>query len=136
YFSLLKADGSLANRFGVVANMITHDEGAAIIAGNERVLRARLSDAKACWDQDRVRSLESRLPKLEERVFQAKLGTVRDKVDRIVRLAAQIAAKVPGADVAQVTRAALLCKADLSSGMVGEFPDLQGVMGRYYALHD
>jgi glycyl-tRNA synthetase beta chain len=78
--------------------------------------------------------LESRLPKLEERVFQAKLGTMRAKVDRIAALAAHLAAYVPGADVGAVRRAALLCKADLSSDMVGEFPDLQGVMGRYYAL--
>ena len=136
YFSLEKKDGSLANRFGVIANMTTKDNGAAIIAGNERVLRARLSDAKFFWDQDRKKSLESRLPKLEERVFQAKLGTMRAKVDRIVHLSRHIIAFVPGSALVQAERAAQLCKADLSSDMVGEFPDLQGLMGRYYALND
>ena len=136
YFSLEKKDGSLANRFGVIANMTTKDKGAAIIAGNERVLRARLSDAKFFWDQDRKKSLESRLPKLEERVFQAKLGTMRAKVERIVALSRHIIAFVPGSALVQAERAALLCKADLSSDMVGEFPDLQGLMGREYALND
>ena len=135
YFSLETKDSKLANRFGVIANMTTKDKGAAIIAGNERVLRARLSDAKFFWDQDRKKPLESRLPKLEERVFQAKLGTMRAKVDRIVVLSRHLA-KALKVDVALAERAALLCKADLSSDMVGEFPDLQGLMGRYYALHD
>ncbi|MBY0510841.1 MAG: glycine--tRNA ligase subunit beta [Rhodospirillaceae bacterium] len=133
YFALNTKGGKLANRFGVVANMIAKDGGKAIVAGNEKVLRARLSDAKFFWDQDKKRTLESRLPKLEERIFQAKLGTMRAKVDRIAALAAYLAHPV-GADVDAVRRAALLCKADLSSDMVGEFPDLQGVMGRYYAL--
>ena len=135
YFALTTRDGKLSNRFGVVANMATADKGKAIIAGNEKVLRPRLSDAKFFWDQDKKKSLESRVPKLEERVFQAKLGTVRAKVDRIVALAAFLAKPV-GADVEAARRAALLCKADLSTEMVGEFPDLQGIMGRYYALHD
>jgi len=135
YFALENKDGSLANRFGVIANMTTKDKGKAIVAGNERVLRARLSDAKFFWDQDRKKSLESRLPKLEERVFQAKLGTMRAKVDRIVALSRHLA-DVLKVDKPQAARAALLCKADLSSDMVGEFPDLQGLMGRYYALHD
>ena len=135
YFALENKDGSLANRFGVIANMTTKDKGKAIVAGNERVLRARLSDAKFFWDQDRKKSLESRVPKLEERVFQAKLGTMRAKVDRIVALGRHLA-DVLKVDKAQAARAALLCKADLSSDMVGEFPDLQGLMGRYYALHD
>lgn len=134
YFALNTKDGKLSNRFGVVANMVAKDGGKAVVAGNERVLRARLSDAKFFWDQDKKHTLESRLPKLEERVFQAKLGTVRAKVDRITGLATYLATYVPGADVEAVRRAALLCKADLSSDMVGEFPDLQGVMGRYYAL--
>jgi len=133
YFALTTKDGKLSNRFGVVANMVTPDKGKAIIAGNEKVLRPRLSDAKFFWDQDKKKSLENRLPKLEERVFQAKLGTVRAKVDRIVALAAYLAKPV-GADVEAARRAALLCKADLSTEMVGEFPDLQGLMGRYYAL--
>ena len=134
YFALKTKQGALSNRFGVVANMAAKDKGRAIVAGNERVLRARLSDAKFFWDQDKKRTLDSRLPKLEERVFQARLGTMRAKVDRIAALAAYLAAPV-GANAETARRAAVLCKADLSSDMVGEFPDLQGVMGRYYALH-
>ena len=135
YFALTTKDGKLSNRFGVVANMATADKGKAIVAGNEKVLRPRLSDAKFFWDQDKKRTLEERLPKLEERVFQAKLGTVRAKVERMVSLAAYLAKPI-GADVEGARRAALLSKADLSTEMVGEFPDLQGVMGRYYAQHD
>ena len=133
YFALTTKQGKLANRFGVIANMASADKGRAIIAGNERVLRSRLSDAKFFWDQDKKRSLESRLPKLEERIFQAKLGTMRDKADRIAALAGYLASPV-GAIADDARRAARLCKADLSSEMVGEFPDLQGIMGRYYAL--
>lgn len=136
YFALSTKDGTFANRFGVISNMVTKDEGKVIIAGNERVLRARLSDAKFFWDEDRKQGLASRVEKLEERVFQAALGTMHDKVKRLVKLAGSLARFVPNADAAQAERAALLCKADLSTGMVGEFPDLQGVMGRYYALHD
>ena len=136
YFTQTKKNGALANRFGVVANMVAKDRGKAIVAGNERVLRARLSDAKFFWDQDRQQKLETRVEKLEQRVFQAKLGTVRDKVERIVEGVAFLTAHVDGADKNHVARAALLCKADLSTGMVGEFPDLQGIMGRYYAVHD
>ncbi|GAA0596298.1 glycine--tRNA ligase subunit beta [Caenispirillum bisanense] len=135
YFSVLNPDGSLAPRFVVVANMVAEDGGQAIVAGNERVLRARLSDAKFFWDQDRKARLESRVDKLKERVFHAQLGTDWDKVSRIRRLAGEIAAHM-GADAAQVDRAAHLAKADLSTGMVGEFPELQGIMGRYYALGD
>ncbi|HVI52160.1 MAG TPA: glycine--tRNA ligase subunit beta [Candidatus Sulfotelmatobacter sp.] len=135
YFSLLKADGRLANRFLVVSNMKAADGGKAIVAGNERVLRARLSDAKFFWDTDRKHRLESRLPKLAERLYYAKLGTMLDKVERIKALSDAIAALI-GADAAQATRAAELAKADLSSEMVGEFPELQGLMGRYYALND
>ena len=136
YFALARKDGGLANRFGVIANMINADGGKEVVAGNEKVLRARLSDAKFFWDQDRGTKLADRVPKLAERVFQAKLGTVRDKVDRIVALAKALAPQIPGADVNHVARAALLGKADLSSDLVGEFPDLQGVMGRYFALND
>jgi glycyl-tRNA synthetase beta chain len=136
YFALSTKDGAFANRFGVISNMVTKDKGKVIIAGNERVLRARLSDAKFFWDEDRKQPLASRVEKLEERVFQAALGTMHDKVKRLVKLAGSLAPFVPNADAAQAQRAALLCKADLSTGMVGEFPDLQGVMGRYYALHD
>jgi glycyl-tRNA synthetase beta chain len=105
------------------------------VAGNERVLRARLSDAKFFWDQDRKTKLEARVPALASRVFHAKLGTMLQKVERLEKLSAFIAGKI-GADVAAATRAAHLAKADLSSGMVGEFPELQGIMGRYYARHD
>jgi glycyl-tRNA synthetase beta chain len=136
YFALETKDGRFSNRFGLIANMTNADGGKVVVAGNERVLRARLSDAKFFWDQDRTKKLESRLPKLEERVFQAKLGTMKTKVERIGKLAAALAPQIPGADAASVTRAAYLCKCDLSTDMVGEFPDLQGLMGRYYALHD
>ena len=107
----------------------------SIIAGNERVLRARFSDARHFWDLDRKTSLETRVAALDNVTFQAKLGTQGDRVRRLTRLAATIAPLV-GADPAQAARAATLAKADLVSGMVGEFPELQGVMGRYYALHD
>ncbi len=136
YFSLETPDGKLAPHFGVVANMATADGGKRIVAGNERVLRARLSDAKFFWDQDRKRSLESRVPGLKDIVFHAKLGTLDAKVDRIEALAEALTEYVPGADKDRVRSAARLCKADLVTGMVGEFPDLQGIMGRYYALHD
>jgi glycyl-tRNA synthetase beta chain len=134
YFATAKKDGTLASRFVVVANTVARDGGKAIVDGNERVLRARLSDAKFFWDQDRKTSLEARLPALKGIVFHAKLGTQAERVERIARLAARIAKFVPGADAGEVEQAARLCKADLVSGMVGEFPELQGVMGRYYAL--
>jgi len=136
YFSLLDKNGRLAPRFIVVANMQTKDGGKAIVAGNERVLRARLSDAKFFWDQDRKTKLEERAPALKDIVFHAKLGTVADKVSRMQTLAAELVPYIPGADVDQVRSAALLAKADLTTGMVGEFPELQGVMGRYYAMHE
>ncbi|MCZ8312491.1 MAG: glycine--tRNA ligase subunit beta [Magnetospirillum sp.] len=135
YFATLNADGSLGRHFIVVANMVAEDNGELIVAGNERVLRARLSDAKFFWDQDRKTKLEARVPALASRVFHAKLGKVLQKVERLEKLSAFIAGKI-GADVAAATRAAHLAKADLSSGMVGEFPELQGIMGRYYARHD
>ncbi len=135
YFATLNEDGSLARHFIVVANMETEDGGRLVVAGNERVLRARLSDAKFFWDQDRKTKLADRLPALAQRVFHAKLGTMADKVARLEKLAAFIAPSV-GANPADAVRAAKLAKADLSSGMVGEFPELQGVMGRYYARHD
>jgi glycyl-tRNA synthetase beta chain len=136
YFSLRDPKtGKMANRFALVANMLTKDGGKEIVAGNERVLRARLSDAKFFWDEDRKRTLESRVEKLKGIVFHAKLGTQAERVARIERLAGEIAAKI-GADVEKSKRAARLAKADLTTGVVGEFPELQGVMGRYYALHD
>lgn len=132
YFSLVDGDGRLAHKFIFVANMKTGDGGAKIIDGNERVLRARLADTKFFWDQDLKIRLEDRLPALNDIVFHAKLGTVGERVERLVELSGHIAEKI-GADIEQSHRAALLCKADLVSGMVGEFADLQGLMGKYYA---
>ncbi|MGB0697154.1 MAG: glycine--tRNA ligase subunit beta [Rhodospirillaceae bacterium] len=136
YFSLSQADGSLAPNFVVIANMETGDGGAQIVAGNERVLRARLSDAKYFWDQDRAKALADRVPALGSRVFHAELGTDLQKVERMRGLARWLAEQVPGADPDKADRAALLAKADLTTEMVGEFPELQGLMGRYYALLD
>ena len=133
YFALRQKDGTAAPRFALVANIAAPDGGAAIIAGNERVLRARLADARFFWDLDRSQKLESFLPKLDSVVFHAKLGTQGQRVARIENLAGLIAEKL-GADATLARRAARLAKADLASGMVGEFPELQGVMGRYYAL--
>ena len=136
HFALLDGEGKLAPRFVVVANIEAADGGRQIVAGNERVLRARLADAKFFWDQDRKRTLESRVPDLDAVVFHAKLGSLGDKVKRIEALAVEIAKSVPGAEEAQVREAARLCKTDLVSEMVVEFPELQGVMGRYYALEE
>ena len=136
YFATARKDGQLANRFVVVANTVATDGGATIVDGNERVLRARLSDAKFFWDQDRKKRLEDRLPGLKDVVFHARLGTQADRIGRIARLAVEIARYVPGAELPLVEQAALLCKADLATGMVGEFPELQGIMGRYYALSE
>jgi glycyl-tRNA synthetase beta chain len=135
YFALLRPDGALAPRFIAVANTETVDGGAAVIAGNERVLRARLADAKFFWNQDRAKPLASRVPKLAERVFHAKLGSDLQRTGRLEALARHLAPAC-GADPDLAARAACLCKADLMTGMVGEFPELQGIMGRYYALHD
>jgi glycyl-tRNA synthetase beta chain len=136
YIALLDNMGKLAPRFLVVSNMEAKDGGKAIVAGNERVLRARLSDAKFFWDQDRKVKLGDRVPALKDIVFHAKLGTVADKVARIEGLAFDLHPFIPKADIDQLRSAALLAKADLTSGMVGEFPELQGVMGRYYALQE
>ena len=133
YFALRKKDGMAAPRFALVANIAAPEGGAAIIAGNERVLRARLADARFFWDLDRKQKLESFLPKLDSVVFHAKLGTQGQRVTRLENLAGLIAEKL-GANATLARRAARLAKADLASGMVGEFPELQGVMGRYYAL--
>ena len=135
YFALRRKDGTLAPYFITISNMLTDDGGAAIIAGNERVLRARLSDGRFFWDQDRKDKLESRLPSLEKITFQAKLGTVADKSQRIAKLAESLAPAL-SADAAAAKSAAALCKADLTSGMVYEFPELQGIMGGYYAQND
>ena len=134
YFSLENPDGSLASRFVVVANLDTRDGGARIVAGNERVLRARLSDAKFFWDQDRKTRLEERVPELDKIVFHARLGTLGEKITRVQTLAAELSELIPGCDRDLARSAALLCKADLVTEMVSEFPELQGVMGRYYAL--
>ena len=135
YFTLFNADGTLSPKFIVVANQQASDGGKAIVGGNERVLRARLSDAKFFWDQDRKTTLASRTPALKDIVFHAKLGTVEDKVSRIEKLARRLASGDFTTEE-YAARAAKLCKCDLVTGMVGEFPELQGVMGRYYALHD
>lgn len=133
YFALRFPDGRAAPRFALVANIEASDGGAALVAGNERVLRARLSDARFFWDLDRKQKLGAFLPKLESVVFHARLGTQGERVRRLVALAKLVAERI-GADVGHAERAAELAKADLATGMVGEFPELQGVMGRYYAL--
>lgn len=125
--------GKLANKYILVANTVPKDGGKEIIRGNNKVIAARLSDAKFFWDQDRKVSLESLLPKLDAITFHAKLGTQGERVKRIEALAGEIA-KTIGADVEKTKLAARLCKADLVTNMVGEFPELQGQMGRYYAL--
>ncbi len=135
YFALRNADGSAAPWFGFAANIEADDGGAAVVAGNERVLRARFSDARHFWDLDRRTRLADRVPALEAVTFHAKLGSQGERARRLARLAGVIAPLV-GADPALAERAALLAKADLTSGMVGEFPELQGVIGRYCALHD
>ena len=134
YFSTLNANGQLAAKFIFVSNMEADDGGKAIVVGNERVLRARLSDAKFFWDQDSKERLDSRLPKLVGVVFHDKLGSVLEKVERMMALAGYLSASIPGATLKTVERAAKLSKADLVTGMVSEMPELQGLMGRYYAL--
>src|SRR5947209_5794252 len=133
YFTCLKSDGSPAPRFLFVANNKTPDDGKTIVAGNERVLRARLADARFFWDQDRKVPLHERVKALKSRVYYEKLGTMYEKVERLEKLAGELATYVPRADAELARRAARLSKADLSTGMVGEFPELQGVMGYYYA---
>jgi glycyl-tRNA synthetase beta chain len=133
-FVLRKAgSNALANRFILVANIEASDGGVAIAAGNGRVIRARLSDAKFFYETDLKASLESRLPKFDAIVFHEKLGTQAERIERIVRLAAEIAPLV-GADVEKAKRAARLAKLDLVTEVVGEFPEVQGLMGKYYAL--
>ena len=125
--------GRLANRFILTSNLLAHDGGKAIVAGNGRVIRARLSDAKFFWDTDRANGLEKNLPKFANITFHEKLGSQQARIERIATLAVKLAPQV-GADVALTEQAALLAKADLLTDMVGEFPELQGLMGRYYAL--
>jgi glycyl-tRNA synthetase beta chain len=133
YFALQDKNGKLSNQFIAVANMVTKDEGKKVIAGNERVLRARLSDGEFYWQQDQKTPLDAWGKKLSDVVFHAKVGMLSEKVSRIEKLALTIAKEVGFTDTKSVSRAAQLAKADLTSGMVGEFPDLQGIMGRYYA---
>lgn len=136
YFAVRDAaTGKMAAKFVCVANVEAEDGGKAIADGNGRVLRARFSDARFFWDEDKKRTLESRIDDLKKIVFHAKLGTVHEKSERVAQLARELAPKV-GADPDKAERAARLSKADLSTGMVYEFPDLQGIMGRYYALED
>lgn len=125
--------GKLTNKFVLTANIEAADGGKTIVAGNERVIRPRLSDAKFFYETDLKTKLEDRLPKFEQIVFHEKLGTQAERIKRIERLAAEIALLV-GADVAKAKRAAHLAKADLLTEVVGEFPEVQGLMGKYYAL--
>ncbi|MGA8077550.1 MAG: glycine--tRNA ligase subunit beta, partial [Xanthobacteraceae bacterium] len=126
------AHAKLVDKFILVSNLEAADGGAAIVAGNERVIRARLSDAKFFYQTDLKTRLEDRLPKFEHIVFHEKLGTQAERIERIERLAGELALLV-GADPVKAKRAAKLCKADLLTEVVGEFPELQGLMGRYYA---
>ena len=134
YFPLLDSNGKLMNRFLLVSNLKANDPS-HIIHGNERVLRARLSDAEFFYKQDQKATLESRLPKLENVVYHNKIGSQAERIQRLQTIAGYIATQL-NADKALTERAALLAKADLVSEMVGEFPELQGTMGKYYALHD
>ena len=127
--------GGLAPHFIAVANLAARDSGKAIAAGNARVLSARLNDARFFWDEDRKIPLADRLERLKGVTFHAKLGTMYERVERIEALAREIAPLV-GADPDTAAQAARLAKADLATGMVGEFPELQGVMGRYYAIEE
>ncbi|MGE4372332.1 MAG: glycine--tRNA ligase subunit beta [Xanthobacter sp.] len=124
--------GRLANRFILISNLVAHDGGKAIVDGNGRVIRARLSDAKFFWDTDRANGLEKHLPKFAHITFHEKLGSQQARIERIRLLAVALAPQV-GASPALAEEAALICKADLLTEVVGEFPELQGLMGRYYA---
>jgi glycyl-tRNA synthetase beta chain len=134
YFPLVDTHGKLTNRFLVVSNISPLD-ASAVIGGNERVVRPRLADAKFFFDQDRKKTLESRVGGLDKVVYHNKLGTQGERIERVRAIASWVAKKI-GADAALADRAALLAKADLLTDMVGEFPELQGVMGGYYARHD
>lgn len=134
YFALTRQDGRLINRFLLVSNIESKDPS-VVVSGNERVLRARLSDAKFFFDQDRKKTLASRIDGLAAVVYHNKIGNQRQRINRLARLAKQWAPLL-GADPAHAERAAMLAKADLLTDMVGEFPELQGVIGTYYAQHD
>jgi glycyl-tRNA synthetase beta chain len=136
YFPLLDVAGRLTNRFLVVSNIRPAD-ASRVIEGNERVVRPRLADAKFFYDQDRKKPLESRVPQLDRVVYHGKLGSQGERVERVRAIAHAVGSQLGGpALAAQADRAALLAKADLLTDMVGEFPELQGVMGGYYARHD
>ena len=136
YFPLLDAKGKLTNRFLVVSNIRPADPS-AVIGGNERVVRPRLADARFFFDQDRKKTLASRVPELAKVVYHNKLGTQGERVERVRAIAKVIGARIGGDHVAFLAdQAAMLAKADLVTDMVGEFPELQGTMGRYYALND
>ncbi|MBA3696937.1 MAG: glycine--tRNA ligase subunit beta [Methylotenera sp.] len=136
YFPLLDANGKLTNKFLIVSNISPADPS-AVIGGNERVVRPRLADAKFFFDQDRKKTLESRLESLSKVVYHNKLGSQAERNGRVVSIAKTIAAQIGDADlVKKVETAAKLSKADLTTDMVGEFPELQGIMGRYYAQHE
>lgn len=132
YFSVIGQEGKLTNRFITLANIQPTDDGKTIIYGNEKVLRARLSDARFFWDQDLKKKLEEYLPRLEQIRFHEKLGMMSEKSARLEKLSSEIAALI-GADKIAAARAGKLCKADLVTGMVKEFPEIQGIMGGYYA---
>jgi glycyl-tRNA synthetase beta chain len=134
YFPLLSADGKLSNKFLIVSNIQPAD-ASAVIGGNERVVRPRLADAKFFFDQDRKKTLSSRVEGLNKVVYHNKLGTQGERIERVRAIARAIAVKL-GVDAQQADQAAQLAKADLLTDMVGEFPELQGIMGRYYAQHD
>ncbi|PLT16802.1 MULTISPECIES: glycine--tRNA ligase subunit beta [Ralstonia] len=134
YFALTDAQGNLRNRFLIVSNLATSTPE-AIIEGNERVVRPRLADARFFFEQDKKKPLADRVPLLSRVVYHNKIGTQLERVSRLQAIAGQLAEKL-GADVAHASRAALLAKADLLTDMVGEFPELQGTMGTYYARHD
>ena len=134
YFALTDSAGKLRSRFLIVSNIETSDP-TAIVGGNERVVRPRLSDAKFFFEQDKKKTLESRLPLLASVVYHNKLGTQLDRTERVTILASSIARRL-GYDVPLAERGARLAKADLLTDMVGEFPELQGIMGTYYARHD
>lgn len=134
YFPLLDSSGKLSNKFLIVSNIQPAD-ASAVIGGNERVVRPRLADAKFFFDQDRKKTLASRVEGLNKVVYHNKLGTQGERIERVRAIARAIAAKL-GVDAQQADQAAQLAKADLLTDMVGEFPELQGIMGRYYAQHD
>jgi glycyl-tRNA synthetase beta chain len=135
YFALKNKNNEFSSKFIVVANQKTSDGGSEILHGNERVLRARLADAKFFWEQDKRQTLKSRIPQLKNITFHAKLGKLEGKIKRVEVLAIRLA-DMTGADRKLVQSATRLAKADLSTAMVNEFADLQGIMGRYYALND